>query len=125
MALELREADTLLGTYPERTTRRITANVVDENGDAVAGSSLTTMTLTLYSEHGDRNILNSRDDDDILSSVSESGVLSLLLTPADMAIENDDLLEERHRLLFEWSYSSGREGRHEMQLVVSNMLKVP
>ena len=124
MAVELRKPDSSLGTWPEESTRLITATVQDENGDAIPGSALTSITMTLYSEH-DQAIINSRDDVDISSSVSEAGVLSLVLTADDMAIQDDDLLEERHRLLIEWEYNSGRKGRHEMQIVVSNMAKVP
>jgi len=124
MAVELRTPDTSLGVWPERTTRKLTATVQDENGDAIPGSALTTMTMTLYSEH-DLAIVNSRDDTDIKASVSEVGGLSLLLTPDDMQILNDALLDERHRLLIEWEYAAGREGRHEFQIVVSNVAKVP
>ena len=123
----LREPDSThptTGAYPEKTTRIFTTTIKDEAGVAIPGSSLTSLVWTLYSEHT-LAVVNGRSAVDIKANVDGSGLLTLILLPADMAILQPSLSEERHRALFEWVYSSGKEGRHEARITVSNLAKVP
>lgn len=127
--MTLRTPDITFGPYPEKTTRVLTATVKDENGTAIPGTSLTTMTYTLYDEDtrtaSGAGIINSRTGIDCKASVSAAGLLTLELTPTDMAIQTTTKDQERHRLLLEWTYSSGsRRGSYEAVLVVSNVEKV-
>jgi hypothetical protein len=127
--MALRQPDIRLGPYPEKTTRIVTATVKDETGAVIPGSSLTTMTYTLYDEDTvtavGLGIINSRDDVNCKPSVSEAGVLTLELLPNDMVIVTSTKDEERHRLLLEWTYSGGtKRGSYEAQLIVQNVEKV-
>jgi hypothetical protein len=121
----LRDPDTSHGPFPEKTTRVITATVKDENNVAIPGASLTTMTWTLYAEQSATlAIINSRTTVDCKPNVDANGLLTLTLLPADMVILDDTLILERHRILFEWTYSAGKAGKHEAQIIVSNLAKV-
>jgi hypothetical protein len=107
----------------------LTATIQDQLGVAIPGATLTTCVYTLYAENTVAGvalpIVNTRTDVNCKPDVSAGGVLTLILTPDDMAILDDALEEERHRLLIEWTYDSGKEGRHEAQIIVSNVAKVP
>jgi hypothetical protein len=120
----LRVPDFSHGPFPERTTRVVTCTVRDENAAAIPGASLTSIVYTLYSEHT-LAILNSRADVDCKPNVDANGVLTLQLTPADMGMEDTTRQQERHRLLIEWVYSTGKEGRAEIQILVANLALVP
>lgn len=121
----LRRPDSSLGPFAERTTRKITTTVTDETGVAIPGGSLTAMTVTLYNE-ADLAIINGRDHANIVAQVDGSGVLGWVMDPADMAIVDDSLMLEAHRALFEWTWQGGaKAGRYEVQILVSNMAKVP
>ena len=126
MGLPMRPPDEDLGLLRERTTQVITLVVLDHSTPQVPipGTSLTTMVYTLYSEHDAQAILNSRDHVDIKALVNGSGVLTLELTPADMVIANTKLQQERHRILFDWTYPTGREGHYVVRLTVANLEKV-
>lgn len=112
----------------EKTTHVYTATIKDENGTVVPAASLTTLTLTLYAKQSG-TIINSRSAQNILNAnnvtVNSSGVLTWTMQPDDNAIVNSALLTESHIALFEWTYSSGSKyGKHEIELVVSNLTKV-
>jgi hypothetical protein len=74
---------------PERQSGRFQATLLDENGVFVPGSSLSTLTLTLYDRATDA-IINGRNAQDVLNnnnvSVSEAGVVVWSITPADTPI---------------------------------------
>ena len=59
----------------EKITARYTADIQDHEENAIAGSSLTTLTLTLY-DKVTGTVINSRDNQDVLNtngvSVDES-----------------------------------------------------
>lgn len=111
----------------ERTTRKITFLVVDEDGVAVPGASLTTLTLTLYDEITEA-IINTVDDKDILNVggglVDGSGNGSYTMDPADNQIVGTASFED-HIALFEWTYGGGaKAGKEEVRLRVDNFSKV-
>jgi hypothetical protein len=113
----------------EKVSARYTADVQDDEGNAIAAASLTTLTLTLYDKDtGD--IINSRNDQDVLNTngvtVDGSGNLTWIIDPDDNAIVTSTSKVEDHVALFEWTWNSGaKEGRHEVFLHVKNLTKVP
>jgi hypothetical protein len=122
----LRKPDTTVGPFREQDSAQLTMVFVDGDDVPIPGSSLTTATLTLYSEDDDEYaIVNSRDHVDILGSIDESGVLTWDLASADMAIFDDELVTERHRALIEWTWGDAQRGSYEIRIVVKNLQKVP
>ncbi len=121
--MALREPDTIVGPYRERDSVFLTCTIRDNLDVAIPGSSLVSIVYTLYSERT-LLVINSRDHVSCIGNVDGNGVLSLELTPADMAIV-DNKLAENHRMLIEWIWNSTRRGSHEIQIQVSNVAKVP
>lgn len=114
----------------EKTTALITAVIKDELDQPIAGTALTTLTLTLYARDVNKTIINSRNEQNVLGAnggaVDASGNLSQLLGPNDGIIVDDTAEVEEHILLFEWSYASGsKSGKQEALLKVVNLEKVP
>lgn len=112
----------------ERATTRISGALVDDAGEAIPGSALTTLTLTIYDHDVDqtvivdaRNILNANN-----ATVDEDGVVVVLLAPADVLIRSATLPYERHTCLFVWTWGTSpvKTGRAELVLVVRNLAKV-
>lgn len=113
----------------EGKTTRITSTLVAEDGvTPLPGSTLTSLTLTVYDHDDDqtvivdaRNILNANN-----GSVSSAGVMTVLLSAADMAIRTPTLPYERHTCLFQWTWGTSpvKTGVEELVLVVRNLGKV-
>jgi hypothetical protein len=124
----LRNPDSTVGPFREQDSVILTATFLDNTGVPIPGSSLTTATFTLYSETDPFDIINSRDDFDIKALVNGSGVLTLPLDPADMAIvedhSTDGVVTEYHRALIEWTWPSGQRGSWEIRIVVRDVNKV-
>ena len=119
---------TLTDDIMEKTTVKITAIVEDENGDGIPAVSLNTLTLTLYSLEDD-TIINSRNDQDVLNTngvtLDVSGNLVWTVTPADTIIVNTLLNAERHRAVFEWTYTGGsKNGKHVIDMRIINLVKI-
>lgn len=113
----------------EQTTPRFTATLVAEDGvTPIPGSTLTTLTLTLYADNDDLTIINGRDHQNVLQTngvtVDEFGLLTWTLSQADQAVLDDALSFERHIALFEWTWPTNRAGKFEFVLVVGNLAKV-
>ncbi len=112
----------------EGETSLYTATIKDENGVVVPGSSLNTLTLTLYTlEAG--TIINARNAQNILGvnggAVDGSGVLTMELNELDNAIIDNALDIEWREMLLEWTYAaSTRTGRHPKAYPVRNLSKV-
>ena len=113
----------------ERQTTRITGTLYDDEGNPIPGSTLTTLTLTVYDQDSlqtlivdARNILNANDGE-----VDEDGNLAVLLAPADMLIRTSTLPYERHTCLFKWTWGSSpaKSGAEELVLIVRNLSKIP
>lgn len=112
----------------EKTTRKITAVVADENDAPIPAASLSSLALTLYSLHS-LAVVNGRNAQNVLNAnnvtVDASGNLVWDVQPADNAILDATLAVEIHRALFEWTWSGGaKSGKHEIDLYVKNLNKV-
>ncbi len=115
----------------EACTALYTATLQDETHTAIPGSSLTTLTLTLY-DQASGSILNSRNRQNVLNAnnvtVTEAGVLAWTMQPADNAIVNLSVAagaRERHVALFEWTWAAGaKAGKYEVFFDVQNLTKV-
>jgi len=113
----------------EGETSLYTATIKDENGAVIPGSSLDSLTLTLYTLEA-QTIINSRDSQNILGAnggaVDGSGVLTMELNELDNAIINNTLDIEWREMLFKWTYATAtRTGRHVKSYAVRNLSKVP
>lgn len=115
----------------ERVTSSITGLLVAEDGATpIPGSTLTTLTATLYVDNAAQDIINSRNNQDILGvnggSVDEFGILTLTLGPDDNPIVDDALQVERHVLLLQWTWALGaKSGKAQVIITVRNLAKVP
>ena len=125
----------------EQSTPRYLATIVGEDGvTMIPGSSLTTLTLTLYTKSaaGVVTILNGRHHQNILNA-NGGLVYDVLQTDAaghtynllwqtvvlDTTISNSALAAEKHYALFEWSWAAGvKQGKHEVVLVVKDLVEV-
>lgn len=109
-------------TVPEQTTQKYTGTLKDENGAAIPGSALTTLTLTLY-EASTHQIINSRNAQNVLNlngvTVDSNGVLTWIMAPADNA-HLGQAQRELHVALFEWTYDSGKRGQHEASFYIQD-----
>jgi hypothetical protein len=115
-------------TVPEQTTVRITGAIVDEAGAALGSTTLTTLTMTLYSRTtglpligaAQQNILNTGK-----GSIDGTGNFVLTLPPSDNAIVSTPApAVEPHEILLEWTWPSGKAGKHRIQFSVRNLSKV-
>jgi hypothetical protein len=87
------------------------------------------LTLTYY-HVADGSIINNREGQDILNANgvtfhATSGLLTWTLQPADTVIVLDSYAVERHRALLEWTLNNGVTGKHEVDILVRNLGKVP
>jgi hypothetical protein len=115
-----------LGPVNERTTARYTSGTLtDEDGAVVAGSVLSSATLTLYDERTG-NILNSRDAQNVNQAngvtISDLGVVSWLLVPADNAIVDQRVPSEVHVAVFDLRWDAGTSRCvHEVKFLINNV----
>lgn len=112
----------------EHSIAKYTAVIKDESDVAIAASSLTTLTLTLYNPSADNAIINSRTAQDVLNDnnvvVDSSGNLTWTMQPADNVISGSGE-KETHVALFEYTWSSGaKRGSHEVTLIVEDITKI-
>ena len=127
----LKDADGKQLLVAERTTLRITATLLDELGVAIPSAGLTALTLTLYSrDHVTQAIINSVSAVNILNSGrgtvhASSGLLTIVLDPADSQIIDTTLDQEWHRALIEGTYAGGAKAfKSEIDFPVRNLNKV-
>jgi hypothetical protein len=120
--MALRAPDVTVGPFREQDSVFLRATLMDNAVPPVAipGTDLTSVTLTIYSEHGELAIINNRDHTDIKSFVSVEGVLEYQLEPADMAIV-DAQEKEYHRALIEWVWDTDKRGSFEVRIVVKDV----
>lgn len=110
------------GRVRERSSGVYTAQLLDENDDGIPAATLTTLTLTLYvKDTGD--IINSRDAQNVLNTnnvaVDSSGNLTWTVQPADHAVVATGRKLERHRAVFDLTWSSGtKRDWHAVEFVV-------
>ena len=115
--------------FAEAKTAELTATITKKDGvTPVPLASLVEVTLTLFVEK-DGAIINSRDSDDIKNANggtvhATSGLLTLLLSPLDMAVLLTGQRFETHVALIEWKYDTVEEGGQEIAFTVQNFAKV-
>ncbi len=115
----------------EKSTAVYKATLVDENGNPISGTSLTTLTLTLYNK-ADGSIINSRNAQDVLGknnvTVGTDGVLTWTIQPEDNVIvapEGDVTENEQHVAEWCWTWSTpAKTGRYPVTIEVKNLEKV-
>lgn len=118
----------------ENTGAKYTATIKDADGNALALADLGTMTLTLYDVSSDA-VINSRSKQDVknvndVTIAALGGSLTWLLQAADNPIVSGTatLIQKRqhHRALFEYTHNGdGSPGKHELDIYVLNLGKVP
>ena len=116
----------------ERTSPRYTAIIEDNDGDPVAGSSLTTLTLTLYNLSPDLAIINTRNKQNVLNAnnVTIDGVGALVweMQQLDTLIVGTVIAgqNEEHIGLFEGSHTGGsKHFKHEFSHFIRQLDFVP
>lgn len=97
-----------VGDVPESSTLRLGGTVQDDAGVAVAGSTLTTCTLSVYDTHTG-TVVPGYDAIDIKSSVNGSGVLSHRVPMAALAVASAKKRYQR-TILVRFTYNSGLDG---------------
>lgn len=127
----LKDADGKQLIVAERTSLRFTATLVDETGAAIPASGLTTLTLTLYARDlAGLDIINGVNGTNINNTGrgtvhATSGLLTVVLDPADNQIVDGAADLEWHRALIQGTYNSGAKGfKHEIEYPVRNLNKV-
>lgn len=113
----------------ERTTQRLTGQVVDHAGVAIPAASLATMTLRVYAL--DAALTDLVTTESMLNAgrgtVDASGNFVVTLRPADMAIVGTGELE-RHVALIAWTWlisAVTHGGYQEIEFPVQNLARVP
>lgn len=113
----------------EKSTAKVTTTVLDEDGVAIPGTSLDTLILTFFNiDDSNNTVINSRDGQNVLNAnnvtVDSSGNLIWLMQVLDNIIVASTGKTERHRAVFEWTYSSGtKTGKHIVEVSVINLVK--
>lgn len=96
----------------ENTSAKFTGTIVDEDGDAVPGSILESLTLSL-TDLATAAVINSRNEQDVLGqngvTVSEAGALIWTVDPDDNPILDDDRpKDETHLAVFVAVWPNGQ-----------------
>lgn len=105
--------------------------LTDEKGVNLTSGQTTTVTLTWYElNSGSYAIVNSLNATDVKNAnrgtLSATGLLELRFLPADTGILVATRLHEERRALIVWTFASGaKTKRHELDVVIRNLLKVP
>ena len=120
---------TLNDAVPEQTTCRISGNLVDEAGAALGSGQLSTLVMTLYAEVPGDPIINSISARNILNvnqgTIDAGGNFVITLLPADNALSSQaNVASEAHVILLEFTWGSGKAGKHEIVFTVRNLKKV-
>lgn len=110
---------------PEQTSALYTATLVDETGAVVPGTSLLTLTLTLY-DKTTGGILNSRNAQNVLNAngvtIDANGLVSWTIAPADSLIITNTNDVETHIALFQATWGGGAKAlKFEVTLLVKNL----
>ncbi len=120
---------TITTTFPEASTAILTGTIRDGAGNAVPAASLTTLALTLF-DRATGTVINSRNAVSILNTnggtVTSGGVLTLTLSPSDMALVSQSAAQETHVAFLRWTYNAGADaGEQEVVFTVTNLAKWP
>jgi len=117
------------GEVPELSTWTYNGVLRDEKGQAIPGSALSELKVTLY-EKVSLGVINNVQDVNILNTgrgtVDESGNLQIVWLPADGPIVNAILPTERHCFRLSWKWSGGtKAANHTVEFVMRNLAKLP
>lgn len=97
------------GRVPERVSFRLGGTIKNAAGVAIAGSALTTATLTIYDVVTGTPV-TGYDDRDVKSLIGADGVYAIDVLPIGSSILNPKRPEEAKVALLEFTYNSGAEG---------------
>lgn len=115
------------GAVPEGTTRLISFALENEFGVPIGSSDLDSLQFSLCNPSED--IINERENVGILNTnggtLDTLGNGTLLLTPADTALESQSRRKEWRVARFRWEYNNGRVGFEEVWFEVVNVKHVP
>ena len=123
----------------ERSSKVVTFTILDENGDPVPDSVLTSATLTLFdlltgkaSGSPMQGVINSRGDQDVLNdndvTIDGDGLVTWAMQPADNIIVTPRRQIERHRAMFSFAWPGASPGLtgsfdYEFEIEVVNLRK--
>lgn len=113
-------------TVVEKTTRKLTATVTDDDGvTPIASSALDSLTVTLHLEDAPATIINGVDGRDILNvnegTVDVNGLLTYTMRPDDNPIVGTDRTEI-HLAVFKWTFAAGlKSGGKVLRLQIINV----
>ena len=112
----------------EESSYELTIPWLNQADEPLLLVEVASLTLTLY-ELRSGVIINSRSDQDILNANgvtfhSTTGIMVWSIQPADTAAVTTTR-RETHRALFELTLGTGAKKKLEVDLVVSNLQKVP
>lgn len=109
----------------EQETPKYTAVLKDDTGTALPAASLTTLTLTVYVIASDGTLTYIRNAEDALNAhnvtVDSAGNVVWSMQIGDTTL-NENLPFERHVALWQWTWGSGKQGKHEFVFTVKRVL---
>lgn len=126
--MSIHPRETLTDIYAEGKTAPLTATITKTDGvTPVPLANLDAVTLTLFVESTGA-IINSRTASNIMNAGggtvhATSGLLTLILSPADMVTMLADKLFETHIAFIEWTYDTTEKGGQEIAFRVRNFAK--
>jgi hypothetical protein len=120
---------TLIFETRKSSTAALRADLLDENGHTVAGSTLSALKLTL--KNGGTYI-NGREAQDVLQkngcTVDEAGHLIWIMDPKDNPVQGavEDGATEEHKATFLWQWAGGAKiGQLDLLIRVFQNVDVP
>lgn len=112
-------------TVPERVGWRYQGTLKDEAGAIIPAATFATLTVTIYALDTAQTVIQASTS--ILNvgrgTLDAGGVLTITFLPADSAVLDDGLLEERHLALVEGDYAGTRKFAREIEWAVVNLAK--
>lgn len=122
--------DVVTITYTEGTTPDYEAQLVDVAGNSVPGDVLDTLTLKYFQEYSEE-IINNRDAQSVHNAndvtLDDTGLMRWRLRPEDTKILDDQLHQEPHLAVFEFTYpgpAGVESGKHTVRFLITNLPRV-
>lgn len=117
-------------TVNEDTSAIYSCVLKSEVGTPIGVSEISTISLTYYNAD-DGTIVNSRSVQDIKNAnnvtIDANGILTWYIQPADTIVVAGTTAPrqtEKHTALFEWTWDTTYQGRHELDLYIYQMDEV-
>lgn len=97
------------GTIYIDTTGRISGTIKKDDGTALAGTSITALTITIRNRDSAKTIVNGKNETALTpaTSVDANGVIGIDLVPADNVLIDSSKAEETHRVILKFTYNAG------------------